>query len=336
MQTLPKHPDEVKHIISAVDPNTEKFAVYLSTAHALITIPVATGTIPLFTLFYRPQEVDLLYAYVHESGLVAYFPGDSTVWLPIKDLHGWPLPRSKPGDFQTAIADFDHPLNFHHIGATDILILLWRPLQPGEISQQDIDLLKRAFRVRQQKAQDPDPHDQVHRSAQAPDRHLHIVPPREPGTMTASPELQISLSKIPVPALTWPLSLGLPFGASVLYLIIRHFPARSRQSTEKQYSDTGAKQLLEYMILFLPYLLRNVPDEWRDQAKALKPTIHAVEKWHVNLRDIGLVVPVSPPKPGVRTSRRLAARNEKERRENQPLARRVRKNPRQPHKALLP
>ena len=165
---------------------------------------------------------------------------------------------------------------------------------------------------------------------------LKIVPPREPGPKTASPALELSLSRIPPRALAWPLSLGLPFGACVLYLIIRRFPAKRRKGTNKLYSNTGAKQLTEYMILYKPILLRNVPDEWRDLARGLKINLEALKKWHTRLRNVGLVIPVSPPKPGVRTSRRLISRTEKERRENLPLARRVMANPRQPHKALIP
>lgn len=336
MENLPTDPTDVKHILAALDPHTGNFAVYPATHHEFLNAPVAAGNIDPFSLLYRDGEIYHPEAFAHETGFVARHREDSTVQLPLKDLPRFPFPSSRPADFQAAIIDLDQPLEFRGIPATDVLVMLWRPVQRREITKQHISLLNRLFKVRQRKSEDPDPHHLPGSPGQPHDRHLHVVPAGDPGTKTASPQLLLSLFRIPVRALAWPLSLGLPFGACVLYLITRQFPAPRRQATEKLYCDAGARQLTAYMTLIKPILLRNASDHLRDQAKRLKTTFRAVRYWHTLLRNVGLVVPVSPPKPGVRTSRRLVARNEKERRETLPLARRVRARPRQPHKALHP
>ncbi|MBA7633785.1 hypothetical protein ES703_41356 [subsurface metagenome] len=336
MGNLPQRPAHVKWILDSLNPHTGKHAAYAAVDDALITIPIAVGTIDIFSLLYTPEEFDHPDAFLHETGFVCCFLDDQTVQIPLKDLPGFPLPRSVPADFQIAMTDFPRLVQFRDIGATDTLITLWRPAQPGEITGAHItriyDGVSRREREKQSGQQPGGKPERTERKKP----HLHVVPPREPEPKTASPELQLSLYKIPIPSLDWPLSLDLPFGACVLFLIIRHFPAPRTHTTGKLYSNTGAKQLTGYMTHYLPILLRHLPEDLKRQAKSLNITLSNVEYWHTLLRDAALVIPVSPPNPGVRTSRRLISPNEVERRQNLPLAQRVRANPRQPHKVLIP
>jgi len=134
MDNLPTAPTDVKWILATVDPHTGKYAAYLATDDGLINIPIAAGTIDLFSLLCTPEEFDHPDAFVHDSGFICCFLDEQTVQIPYKDLPRFPLSRSVPADFQIAITDFHRSVQFRDIGATDTLIVLWRPVQPGEIT----------------------------------------------------------------------------------------------------------------------------------------------------------------------------------------------------------
>jgi len=176
LDNLPQRPEDVKWILDNLNPHTGKHAVYPATDDGLINIPIAAGTIDPFSLLCTPEEFDHPDAVRHESGFIACFLDEQTVQIPYKDLPGFPLSRSRPADFQMAITDFHRSVKFRDIGATDILITFWRPVQRGEITGGHItQIYDGAWRRERDKESDHDPVGQP-QTTDSKQRHLHVVP----------------------------------------------------------------------------------------------------------------------------------------------------------------
>jgi len=307
-------PQDVKHILIPVDPRTGNFAVCLATDHGFAVIPVVAGQMEPSDLFYGQGEIDDRGATEHESGFIAFFRDDSTVQLPLKDLHRWPLPGSSPADFQFAITDFDEPIECRGIGAVDIVIFLWRPAQPGEITQQHINTLNTMMRVEKLEARGQDPHSQVERPGQAPARHLHVV--------SAAPEV----AKAPEPEKPTPTegrrSVGLTRkfayihprimelmqadGLSMLdmevYRIIytfREYPQKSRIREEGKgpayplpYTITYQSQIVENLKARKTDLMATARGERRNQARKMGTSRSSVQRAIRRLCEAGWIARV--------------------------------------------
>lgn len=358
MHNLLRNPAHVKHILIALNPHTGKWAVFLATDHKLINVPIAAGIINPLDLLCGPEEVNHPDAFCHEAGFVAIFNEDGTVRLKLRDLPRFPFPSSKPADFQAAIRDFDQRLQFHGIGQTDTVVLLWRPAQPGEITQQLINTLKRMIRTRDKR--DRGEHDALEKEREAlqdatklrpgshgrpghkaqprvrPRPHLRAVPTRKAEVEPASPALKLTLHQIPTQMLQLPKRLGATFAGSALYLLIKNFPAGKKGPGNRQYCDMGIEQFSTCLYHFKTILKKHPDPEIRAVARRMGTSERTVRRALARLLDMGLVIPVAAGKPGHYCTRRLVSRNEKERRENLPLARRVQENIRRPHTVLKP
>jgi len=334
MATVLDAPKDVKWILITFIPHTGNYAAYPATDQGLINIPIAAGTIDPFSLLCTPGEFDHPDAVLHESGFIACFLDEQTVQIPLKDLPRFPLHRSVPADFQMAITDFPRLVKFRDVGPSDILITFWRPVQPGEITQRDIDHVNRVFTVRQREPQDQDRHDKAEPPGQVPARHLHVVPAREPGPKPPSTRLELALRKIPTQMLPLPQRYGHPFSTCCLYLLLRSFPAGKRGPEYNLYSDMGIEQLSLYMHYFKATLKKHPDPEIRAKARHMGTCCRTVRGALAGLLKSGLVIPIVIGKPDHYCTKRLISRNAKERDKNWPLAKLVQENPRKPLAAL--
>jgi len=334
MDTILDSPGGVNWILTTFNPHTGNFAAYPGTANELINIPLVVGTIDPFSLLCTPEEFHHPDAVVHESGFICCFLDEQTVQFPLKDLPRFPFHRSKPADFQLDITDFHRSVQFRNIGATNILLTLWRPVQPGEITQRDIDHVNRLFRVRQQRRNGLSDAWPDLFPPESPDRHLHVVPAREPGPKPPTTRLELALRKIPTQMLPLPERYGHPFSFCCLYLLLRSFPVGQRGPEHNLYSDMGIEQLSLYMHHFKAILKKHPDLEIRAKARKMGTSYSVVQRALAGLLKSGLVIPIVIGKPDHYCTKRLISRNAKERDKNWPLAKLVQENPRKPLAAL--
>lgn len=319
MRSLIVQPDDVKHVLVLVDPHTGNYAVFLATDHELITIPVSARTMPLFSLFYRSGELDYLHHSVHHSGIVAWLEDGTILCVPLKHPPGFPLRTSKPGDFRVAIQDFAQPLELPDIGTVDTVVLLWRPVQPGEITPPMIAHINRAHKVRWREFQDQDPHDQAQRSAQEPDPSPHVTPPG-PG-IPQPPEPEKPTPPVPKRSVgrtrkfafihSRIMELMEPDGLSVrdieVYRIIytyRKYPEKTRIRPKGKgpayplpYSIIYQAQVIDYLKVRRTDLLATATGPRRNRARQMGTSRSAVQRAIDKLCRFGYLARVYPGRP---------------------------------------
>jgi len=321
MGNLLQGSEGVKWILATLDPHTGNYAAYPATDHGLINIPIAAGTIDPLSLLCTPEEFDHPDAVVHESGFICCFLDEQTVQIPLKDLPRFPFHRSEPADFQMAITEFHRSVQFRDIGQSDILITLWRPVQPGEITQREISHVNRVFTVRQREAQDQDRHDQAQPPGQAPDRHLHIVPPTPGVAQVPEPEKptppvdtrSVGLTRkfAFLPPRIWDLmeADSLYMAARQVYTILytyRKYPEKSRIRTKGKrplyplpYTITYQSQMADYLKVRRRDLLATAGSVRRYQARKMGTSLDTVQRAIHRLCESGWILRVYPGRPKV-------------------------------------
>ncbi len=334
MGNLPEHPDDVKSILTPFDPRTGNYIVNYKTDNGLITVPAFFNKIDPFSLLYRPGEIDGPGLFAHEAGFAAFYLEDLTISLPHKDLDGFPLPLSRPAHFNVIIWEPDKPITLPGLPSTDILILFSRNVQKGEVSHADItNLLKMAQQMKHGRCIYPP------RSPESTPTEPIIQPPPEawekldPET-PASEKLKLALHKIPTQFFALPQRYGHPFVDCAVYAIFRWFPTGKKGPDSKHYCNMGIDQLIRYLCFYKEILIRHPLPEIREQARKMGTSSWAVKYAKSRLLDSGLVVVIIAGKPGEYCSKHIVSRDDKERDQNMPLARRVKAKIRMPHTVL--
>lgn len=319
MNSLPSSPEDVKHILTALDPHTGNYAAFLLTDDRFINIPVVADTIDLFSLLYRLGEINHPDAFIHETGFLAFFRDETTLYLPHKDLPRFPFPRSQPATFEVGIVDFGQPVQFYGLGETDTLITLERPAQRGEISKRDISHVRTVARTRERdKKSDYDPIGQPE-TTDSKKRHLHVVPPTSGVAQVPEPEkptptvdsrsvgLTRKFAYIPGKLMELMEADRLSMRDIEVYRIIytfRKYPEKPRIREEGKgpayplpYSITYQSQIIDYLKIRKTDLMATARVERRNQARKMGISLRSVKRAIHRLCEAGYLARVYPGRP---------------------------------------